>query len=188
MYNFLCSINQLSTKAKVIILVGLILLFGPMLAIIFAIFIRKARETDPTTYQAEINTFKSNYDKLRQYVDGTENNLIYVGSYVCEYEGQTFYGSKFISIYAKNISSAITGAYPFIEQRTIEGDTYYQFPIKEKYSKTAKITIILATLRYVAETYSDDELHDDRSIPLGIAAVGKLKSMSGDGIRNSFTK
>lgn len=186
MYNFLCSLNQLSTKVKVIIGAALFILGGPLL--IFLIFLLKARETNPEKYQSEIAALKNNYDRLRQYVDGEENNLIYIGSYVCEYEGRTFYGSKFISIYAKNISSEITDAYPFIEKRTIEGDTYYQFPIKEKYSKTAKITIILAILRYVAETYSEDELHDDRSIPLGLAAVGKLKPANSDGIRNSFTK
>jgi len=188
MYNFLTSLRQLSTTVKAIIIVAAILFGSPLLAIVCVVFLVKSAETDPGKYQMEINTLKNNYDRLRPYVEGTGDNLIYFGSYVCEYEGKTFYGSKYISIYAKNISSAITGAYPFVEQRTIEGDTYYQFPIKTKYSKTAKITIIIAMLQYIAECYPEDESHSDRDIPIGLSAVGKLKLMKEDGIRNSFAK
>lgn len=188
MYSFLTSLRQFSPTVKALIVVAAFLSGGPLLIILSVVFLVKAAETDPGKYQMEINTFKNNYDRLRPYVEGTGDNLIYFGSYVCEYEGKTFYGSKYISIYAKNISSAITGAYPFVEQRTIEGDTYYQFPIKAKYSKTAKITIILAMLQYITECYPEDESHSNRDIPIGLSAVGKLKLTKEDGIRNSFTK
>lgn len=80
-----------------------------------------------------------------------------------------------ISLYAKNIPTSIASVYPNIEQRQIESDIYFQFPIKKKYSKTAKTTIILAIIQYINEKYRDDKIHFDKSIPIGISAIGLNK-------------
>lgn len=175
MYNFLLSIRELSVVVKIIISTGLFLFGGPLLVIVFLIFVAKSKDTNPDKFYGEIDSFKSNYDKLRTYVESSEENMICFGSYVCEYEGKTCYLSKFISIYAKNISSSITSAYPNIEQRQIENDVYFQFPIKKNYSKTAKTTIILAIIQYINDNYCDDKIHFDKSIPIGISAVGLNK-------------
>ena len=84
MYNFLTSLRQLSTMVKAIIIVAAILFGGPLLTIVCVIFLVKSAETDPIRYQTEINTFKNNYDRLRPYVEGTGDNLIYFGSYFCQ--------------------------------------------------------------------------------------------------------
>ena len=175
MYNFLLSIRELSVAVKIIISVALFLFGGPLLTIVFLIFVVKSSDTKPDKFYGEINSFKSNYDKLRTYVEGSEENMIYFGSYVCELEGKICYLSKFISIYAKNIPTSIASAYPNIEQRQIENDIYFQFPIKKKYSKTAKTTIILAIIQYINEKYRDDKIHFDKSIPIGISAIGLNK-------------
>lgn len=139
------------------------------------IFIVKSSDTKPDKFYREIDSFKSNYDRLRTYVEGSEENMIYFGSYVCELEGRICYLSKFISIYAKNISGSITSVYPNIEQREIENDLYFLFPIKKKYSKTAKTTIILSVIQYINENHCDDKIHFDKSIPIGISAIGLNK-------------
>ncbi|MBR6508975.1 MAG: hypothetical protein IKT38_00020 [Clostridia bacterium] len=175
MYNFLLSIRELSVAVKIIISVGLFLFGGPLLVMVFLIFVAKSKDTNPDKFCVEIDSFKSNYDKPRTYVDSSEENIICFGSYVCELEGKICYLSKFISIYAKNISNSITSAYPNIEQMRIENDVYFQFPIKKNYSKTAKITIILAIIQYINEKYRDDKIHFDKSIPIGMSAVGLNK-------------
>ena len=175
MYNFLLSIRELTVVVKIIISIGSFLFGGPLLTIVFLIFVAKSNDTNPDKFIREIDSFKSNYDKLRTFVKGSEENLICFGSYVCELDGKTCYLSKFISIYTKNVSSSITSAYPNIEQRRIENDMYFQFPIKKKYSKTAKITIILAIIQYINEKYRDDKIHFDKSIPIGMSAIGLNK-------------
>lgn len=72
----------------------------------------------------------------------------------------------------KKISGSVTSAYPNIEQRQIEKDVYFQFSIKKKYSKTAKTTIFLAVIQYINEKHRDDKIHFDKSIPIGMSAVG----------------
>ncbi len=177
MKNFLARMRDLNTVVKIIIFVVL-MLTAPIFAVLFLALLLVPREANPDKYKNEIEAFKRYYDILRPYVQNSEYAIINIGSYACEYEGKLFLGSRFISIYATNISSAVVNEVPSIEQRKIEDKMYYQFPIKRKYSKAAKNTIILEVAKYVYEKYPDDKVNINKSIPIGMFVVGFNKIAS----------
>lgn len=171
MYKFLSSIRESSVVAKIGISL-LLLLFSSLLGLlVYWGLIIKSMQTNPERYKYEIEKFKKHYDELRPFAKDSSDPTICIGNYMCEYEGKLFVKSKFLSIHAKNICDSVVYSYHRIERRTIENETYYQFPIKKRYSKTEKLTIIFDVLRYIEKNYPDDSVMYDDSIPMGYSGV-----------------
>ena len=171
MYDLLVAIRNFSVPVNVIIFIALFLFGGPLLCIIYTVFLIKSRQTDIKRYTNEIEYFSKCYERIRPYLFECKDRIIYIGSYVTENEGKVCYLSKFMSLYAKNISNQFMTNNTYAEQKQIEGDIYFQFPIKNKYSKTEKITIINGLIEQIANQYSSDKFNVDRSIPIGMAVV-----------------
>lgn len=165
----------MSSKVKLAIIIILYLSLSPLLSIITLILIIKARDTDPNRFSQEISDFIYAYDDIRKCVFDTKN-IICMGSYVSEYEGKTCYFSKFISMYVKNFQGSFESSCRYMECRKVESDIYYQYAIKKKYSKIAKITIILSVLKYIREKYPNDLVTVDRKSPILISAIEVLKN------------
>lgn len=123
-------------------------------------------------FEFEIDCFKKIYPVFRKCAEGTKDPTISIGNYVDEYNGIALFDSKFISIYAMNITDSIVKDCSFIEKKQIRNDTYYQLPIKQNYSKKEKATIIRAVLDFIHTNYPEDNVAFDNSIPLAISEVG----------------
>lgn len=171
MYDLFVAIRNLSVPVNVIIFIALFLFGGPLLCIIYTVLLIKSRQTNIKRYTNEIEYFSKCYERIRPYLFECEDRIIYIGSYVTEYEGKVCYLSKFVSLYAKNISNQFLSNNTYAEQKQIEGDMYFQFPIKNKYSKTEKITIINGLIDHIANQYSSDKFNVDKSIPIGMSVV-----------------
>lgn len=176
-YNFLVKLRK--SKISIKMIWGVVFLFfGPLSFFYYLWLLLRTKDTEPKKFACEIEMFLRNYGTLRTYVKGSENSMIYMGSYVCELKGKICYLSKFISIYAKNLPQHVENEYPTLEKRKIEEDIYYQIPIKRKYSKIAKHTIICAVLEDIREQYPEDKLFFDKTIPIGMVGVDMKKAWS----------
>lgn len=171
-YNFLSKVKKLRRKYKIIILVALFTFLGPLAAVIWAILADISVNIDPKIIEEDINLLKNYYDILRPYVKNSDNGTIYIGSYVCEHKGKaSLSSSKYISMYATDIVPSIEKEIPFIEYKKIGDKAYFQLPIKKKYSKTEKITIIQSVLQHIEENYPEDKLLFDKSAQIGMSKI-----------------
>ena len=171
MYDLLVAIRNFSVLVNVIIFIALFLFGGPLLCIIYTVLLIKSRQTNIKRYTNEIEYFLKCYERIRPYLFECNDRIIYIGSYVTEYEGKVCYLSKFVSLYAKNISNQFMSNNTYAEQKQIEGDMYFQFPIKNKYSKTEKMTIINGLIEHIAIQHPTDKFNVDKSIPIGMVVV-----------------
>ncbi len=176
MGKILAKIRNLDSTPKILLGVATALFLGPLGILIFIplyILLVKLNSGNPKMFEFEIEKFKQYYGVLRKYVQETNStNPIVIGTYVSEYKGKAFMGSRFMSIYVKDLPDSVAKELSFIERAEIENDVYFQFPIKRNYSKKEKATIIRAVLDYIEENYPADKVFFDETIPSGMSSVG----------------
>lgn len=115
----------------------------------------------------------SYYKKIRNdYHNGSRSSSIIVGSPVVEYNGTSVL-SGFLAVYVseKDDSGAAKAKMLGMQTKTRDGKFEHQFVIRKKFSKQAKRQLLQAVGAKIQETYPNDLLKYNDSLPLLMSAI-----------------
>lgn len=121
--------------------------------------------------QREADTLFSFYEKTRnEYHGGARNCMINVGPPFVEYDG-TLVASGFLAVYVSEDDNRNAGYAQTIgmQTRMTQGKYEHQFVIRKKFSTNQKREILKIVAKRIEQTYSNDYLTYDKSVPFLIA-------------------